>query len=214
MEKLELLKKVLIVEDHSLVRKGVIMLLENSGMEVEGAENGAVGLKILSNKKFDLVITDLEMPVLNGFDFTKEVKRLYPDQKLVVLTMHEEIVFVKNLIELGIDGYLHKNIEPTELILAIKKVLAGKTYFTQEISSKLIQDMIVKKRKNQIAQTLSERELDILRLLIDENTVADIADKLSISPRTVENHKSNIMEKFGAKTMIGLVKKAYDQKLI
>jgi len=208
------ISNILIAEDHTLFRKAMISLIGGFGMRIQGVDNGAEGLELLSKEKFDLVITDLEMPILDGYKFCKEIKKLYPNQKIMVLTMHESIKFIKALIELGVDSYLIKNIEPDELELAIREVLQGRTYFPQVITAMIIQDLVVNPKKSKAMQSLTERELNILRLLIEEKTVAEIAEEFEISPRTVENHKSNMMEKLNAKTMIGLVKKAYEEKLI
>ena len=115
MQQKEVVMNILIAEDHTLFRHAMIGLIGTFGMRVQGVENGAEGLKLLSKEKFDLVITDLQMPVLDGYQFCKEIKKLYPSQKIVVLTMHDSIKYVKALIELGVDSYLIKNIEADEL---------------------------------------------------------------------------------------------------
>jgi DNA-binding NarL/FixJ family response regulator len=198
--------KILLAEDHTLFRKAMINLLQTFGMQVQGAEDGVEGLLMLSKEKFDLVITDLQMPKMDGGEFCLEIKRLYPDQRIIVLTMHDSFKFVKFMIEVGVQGYLIKNVEPDELEIAINEVLKGKTYFPQDITAMLVQGLIIKPKKAESAPSFTERELHILRLIAAEKTVAEIAQELFISPRTVESYKLKMIEKANVKSTIGLVK--------
>jgi DNA-binding NarL/FixJ family response regulator len=195
------------VDDHTLFRKAIVNLLSNFGYAVEEASDGKEALAMLNNRSFDLVVTDLQMPVMDGYDFTKEALALFPDQKVIVLTMHDSYRYIKALIELGVKSYLTKNIEPTELQFSIEEVLKGKKYFQRHVMELIVHNMAL----NEISlPEFTDRELLILRMIADEKTVAEIASELSISTRTVEAHKLKMLEKAQVKSTIGLVKKAVE----
>ena len=201
---------LLLVEDHNLFRKAIRRLLESFGYKVTESANGLEGLKVLEKENFDLIISDLEMPVMNGYEFTVKMKESRPDQKIMILTMHDSYKYIKALVELDVDSYLIKNVDLEELQFAIRSVLDGRKYFPRYVMELLVHSM----GSNQsLLPKFSERELEVLRMIAAEKTVAEIAAQLSISSRTVEAHKLKMLEKARVKSTIGLIKMAAEEGL-
>lgn len=205
---------VYIVDDHTLFRKAMVNLL-TTFKEVESvkdAENGKELLTLMRKEIPDVVVVDLEMPVMNGVETCEAILSKYPHVKLIVLTMHDSEKYVLHMIELGVHAFLLKNADPDELERAIYAVVKNDFYHNQLVASILLKNV-----KNKISQRpdfrrtqLSDRERQILLLICGELTIREIGSKLSLSENTVRNHRANIMEKIGVKNTVGMVKYAYD----
>jgi DNA-binding NarL/FixJ family response regulator len=209
MEKIE----IIVADDHNLVREGFCSLLkQNTDYHVIAeAKNGEEVLELLTKLKPQILLLDLTMPKLSGMDVLAIIQEQYPDIKTIILTMHEETQYATKCIQKGAKGYLLKNTEPTELYQAINTVSAGGAYYTPNISNVLLSNLALNKTPNEL---LSEREKEILKLVIKGLSAKMVGDTLSISARTVENHKVNIMKKLKVNNTAELVSKAINEKLV
>jgi len=208
---------ILLIDDHEMVRKGLRALLErNKNYSVNAeAENGKEALLLLNKMSFDVILTDISMPVVDGIAFTKEVINAYPEQKIIALTMMDESIHIKQMLRAGASGYLLKNCGLEEITLAIDKVVEGEKYFTPKITMTVMDHFISQKKKEKHVERfpLSARENEVLHLIVKELSNQEIADRLFISPRTVEVHKRNLIDKTGSKNVAGLVLYAVNHQL-
>jgi DNA-binding NarL/FixJ family response regulator len=210
---------ILLVDDHKVVRDGLKFYFEDHDdyhITAE-AENGVDALSKLDSQQFDLIITDISMPEMDGMALMKEIRERLPEQPVIALTMLGESQHIKQMLALGVNGYLLKNSGEDEIINAIGKVISGDTYYSQEVTQILINDLSGKKIKPKTRLTLetplSDREKEVLKLIVQEYSNQEIADKLFISVRTVDAHKRNMLEKTGAKNIAGLVMYAVEHDL-
>lgn len=206
--------KIYIADDHTFVRKGMIRLLntfERIG-DVKEASNGKELISLVQNGAPNIVILDLEMPVLNGFDTAKHLVENHPEVKILILTMHTEEVFILNLMELGVHGFLNKNAEPEEVERALYAI-ADRDFYRNDIINLVLQNKI-KRHRNVGSTQLSARELEILLLICQELTPVEISKRLQISEKTFFNHRSNVLSKVNARGNVGLVKYAYQHGII
>lgn len=199
-----------LADDQRLFRYGMAMLLRDMAdvRVVLECANGEELLTALKTTPVDIVLLDLEMPVLDGIETTKRIKLEFPQVKVIILSTHDEDKFITHLMELGANGYMLKNAEPDEIDTAIRSVHAT-GYFFSELVSRIMLHGLVKKKQvkptfNEI-DPLSERELEVLRGICKELTTAEIAEKMFVSPRTVEFHRNNLLLKTGARNAAGLV---------
>jgi two-component system, NarL family, response regulator DegU len=206
--------KIYIADDHTFVRKGMIRLLntfERIG-DVKEAANGKELTMLVQAESPNIVILDLEMPVLNGFDCAKHLVENHPDVKILILTMHTEEVFILNLMELGVHGFLNKNAEPEEVEKALYAI-ADRDFYRNDIINQVLQNKI--KRYRHVGSTqLSARELEILLLICQELAPLEISKRLQISEKTFFNHRANVLSKVNARGNVGLVKYAYQHGII
>lgn len=203
--------KLILADDHKLFREGVRSILENVDeiQIVDEVDNGRALIASLRAKQTDLVILDISMPGISGIEACRLIHKEYPCLKILILSMHGEESFVHSAIEAGASGYLPKEIDHTELIEAILTIYKGGSYFSKDISSKLISSYLTKDK-----QHLTPREKEIIVLVCDGLSNKEIADKLSISVRTVDCHKNNILQKLGLKSSVDLVKYALKNELV
>jgi DNA-binding NarL/FixJ family response regulator len=202
--------KVGIADDHKIFRKGVILSLRQytNITFVFEAENGDELLKELETTQPDVVLMDLRMPGKDGIETTKEVSKRYPDVKVLILTMFEDERFVSHLMENGANGYLLKNADPAEIKKAIMEVMARGYYLNNFVNRVLLKKSANKTKAIPSLNSeivMSDKEKEVVRLLCMEYTAAEIAQKMEISPRTVESIKDRLMERFGLKNTAGLV---------
>lgn len=202
---------IIIAEDHRLFRSGLKFILEASNQYsvIGEASDGFELLSLLENKKPSLVIMDINMPRMNGIEATKHAMARYPDLKIIVLSMYDDMEYYNTLLDQGIKGFLLKDADNEEFFLALNKVLAGETYFSQEVLLN-----IIRKNTNIGSIKLSRREKEILELISQGLSNKEIADKLKISQRTVERHRTHLLEKTGSKNSIRLVIYALKHNLI
>jgi DNA-binding NarL/FixJ family response regulator len=214
--------KVVIADDHKIIRVGLRGLLEREkDIAVVGeAENAEDIEKLLADQAADVILMDIDLGEVDGIMATKRVKELFPSLQVLGLTMHEEPDYIIKMLEAGASGYLLKNAGREELLAAIHTVAKGDSYFSQKVSATLLQAVTRQKmaapevKKIQIQTPLSEREIEVLRLIAQEYSNGEIAEKLFISIRTVDTHRRNLLEKLQVKNTVGLVKYAISKGLI
>jgi DNA-binding NarL/FixJ family response regulator len=185
--------------------------------EISEASNGSELLENLANAKLlpDVILLDLRMPVMDGVEAQQKIRMLYPEIKIIVLTMEDDEQYILHLINEGVNGYLLKNTDPDEMEKAIQKVVEKGFYFSDDIS-KLVMKSLFSKEKHALTSNLdlNDRELEILKLICKEFTAAEIADKLNLSVRTIEGYRQKLLDKSGAKNMAGLVVFAIKYNLV
>ena len=196
---------VLITDDHSIIRDGLRSMLDNHAdiTVVAQASNGSEAIEYLKKHAVDIVLMDISMPVMNGIEATKIITRQFPLTHVIALSIHEENEYLRYMINEGARGYLSKDVARDELIEAILAVSKGKKYFTGSIFDKLTSGSV----SSQVP-LLTERETEILKLITSELTNHEIAEKLSVSIRTIDTHRRNILQKLKVKNTAGLVKYA------
>jgi two-component system, NarL family, nitrate/nitrite response regulator NarL len=204
-----------IVDDHQIVIDGLKSLLEghpNFIVKIESNHPEEME-NLLSNIKVDILLTDIMMPVMNGAELAKMVKTNFPDIKILALSMSGQGDLVNQMIDdSDISGYVLKNIGKQELVNALEKIATGGVYFSDEVLEEMIKASERKKTNDEVQLTV--REIEIIRLIEKENNNKQIADTLFISERTVETHRKNIFRKTKTSGLIGLIKYAYENKLI
>ncbi len=210
--------KIYVVDDHSIVRQGIIsMLSENSDYETLGeAANGHEFLRYLKDHKPHphIVLMDINMPVMDGIKCTYELSRYYPEIRVIALTMVKQNSHIKKMLQAGAMGYILKSGDKLELFKAIETVFKGESFFSQAVSNEVMINMSRFKKKSSEVIDLSKREKEVLELIANDFGNKEIADKLSISIRTVESHKQNLISKTKTKSIAGLVIYAIKNNLI
>lgn len=209
--------KLLITDDHQLVIDGIkLMIKDQADINIIGeAHNGQEAIDFVKEHELDIILLDLNMPEVNGIDACKAIKKLKPEVKIIILSMISETRMVKNLMKYGANGYLLKNSGQEEIITAIRTVYTGKNHFDQEIIEMMLNPSRQKEVKDEnLHPSLSRREKEILQLIIDEHTTAEIAEKLFISFGTVESHRRNMISKLGVRNTAGLVSAAYKYNIL
>ena len=215
-----MLKCILVVDDHAVVRSGLMSLLNGKhNMEVIGeAADGEEGIQAAQLLRPDVVLMDLNMPHgMDGLTATAELKRLMPDMAVLVLTMHDDDEYLFRAIHAGASGYILKSAPHEELLIAIRSVAAGDAYLYPTATKRLMSEYIERLKHGENTGTyesLSEREKEVLALIAKGFSNKEIAEQLIISVKTVESHKSNVMEKLGLKTRPELVKFAVKKGLL
>jgi two-component system, NarL family, response regulator DegU len=211
--------KVYIADDHTLFRKAMVNLMKTFDRvdQIKDAENGRELLALIKADKPDVVIVDLQMPVMDGAEVSEAIITKYPDVKIIILTMHDSEKFILHMMETGVHAFLLKNTEPEELEKAIYAVME-KDFYHNDLVAAVLRKNVKEKRSGQRPvfrqNDLTEREKEILTLTCQELTIKEIGQKLSLSENTVRNHKVNIMEKVGVNNTVGLVKFAYETGII
>ena len=210
---------ILLVDDHRVVIEGIKSALKEHGeFKVVGeVTDGLEAIKSVNSLKPDIMILDISMPGLNGVEVAKKIKQSIPDTKIVVYTMHSDKEFVIDLFKAGISAYVLKDDPLSDLILSLKAVEGGGTYFSTMAPTVLLRHMKELEEKDtseDLYNRLSLREREVFIHLAEGLSIKDVADKLFISPKTVESHKYNIMEKLQAKSIVELTKIAIKKNLI
>ena len=210
---------VMLVDDHRVVIEGIKSALkEYPEFEIVGeATDGLEAIKLANSLKPNIMILDISMPGLNGIDVVKKIKHSAPYIKIVIYTMHSAKEFVVDLFNADISAYVLKDDPLSDLILSLKAVTGGETYLSTMAPNVLLRHMKEQEEKElseDAYSTLSLREQEVFRHLAEGTSIKNIADKLFISPKTVESHKYNIMEKLQAKSIVELTKIAIKRKLI
>jgi DNA-binding NarL/FixJ family response regulator len=212
-------KKIIIVEDHRLFREGIIALLE-SNPEIEivcEAEDGFQAINCARDHKADLMLLDLSMPKLGGISVIKEIKRQFPEIKILVLTIHKSDQYVLETFEAGAEGYCLKDAGRNELRMAIESVLAGNTYLSPGISEQVLEGYMEGRKRlktKTVWDTVTQREREVLKLLAEGYQNKDIAELLHISVKTVEKHRANIIGKLDLHNTAALTAYAIEKGLV
>jgi len=204
-------KKVIIADDHTLFRQGLKLILEDiENIEVVAdVANGKELIEIADALDPDLIIMDINMPLINGIEASRILLKEKPDLKILVVSMYGDEQYYNSVIENGVKGFVLKDADNEELRTAIKEILNGKTYFSQELLLKLIRN-----RQSSALIDLTQREREILKMICKGFNTAEIAVKLYLSERTVENHRASILSKTGSRNSLSLVIYAYRNNLV
>ncbi|HBH25535.1 MAG TPA: DNA-binding response regulator [Cytophagales bacterium] len=205
--------KILLADDHRMFIEGISYMLREAGCEVVGiAQNGTEALAFLQQNDYpDLLMLDIEMPEMDGVEVAEKIKEEYTELKIIVLTMHDEPEFIRQMLKLGVDGYILKDAGKEILVEAVETVKSGKKYFGEKITENVFSGFTQPKS---IPTKLTQRELEIIRLIADQKTTGQMARELFLSKHTIETHRKNILLKLGLKNSAGLVKYAMKHGLI
>lgn len=189
--------RILIADDHSMVREGLKQLieLEEDIVVIAQAGNGKEAIEKIVEFKPDVVLLDINMPIMNGLEVLSYAKAKKLDTKILMLTIHNEVEYLFKAVEIGVMGYVLKDSEADVLIKAIRTIFAGETYIQPNMASKLFKKMNGKNEKAMTSSRLTRRELEVLKLITEGLLNKEIAHKLCISEKTVKNHVSNIFKK-------------------
>lgn len=184
--------------------------------QVWEVQHGKELIQLLAHQVPDVVLLDLEMPVMNGVETAEYILPRYPDMKIVVLTQHDSEKFMLHMLELGVHSFLLKNVDPDELERAILSVYEKDFYHNDLISSVMRKSISLRSEKPLFSKLgeLSDREKEIFRLICEEHSLKEISIKLNISEKTIHSHKANIQAKLGVKNTVGMIKSAYENGLL
>lgn len=202
--------KIVIADDYKIYRDGLkVGLSADDNLEVIAeADNGEELLKVLETFTPDVILMDLKMPVMDGMEATKLVRKKYPSMKVLVVSMYEDDKFIIHLMENGANGYLLKNAEPDEIRRSIYAVQENGYYFNDLVNKALLKKLVLKNNlKPSFNQNidLTEREQEVLKMICEEKTAAEIAKEIFLSPRSVEGIRQRLIEKIGVRNTAGLV---------
>lgn len=204
-----------LIDDHSIVRLGLKKILSRfDDLKIlSDFSSAAEALEQLKHTQPDVVLCDISLPEMDGIEFTKKAKNKHPDVKVIMLSSHKEEFYVLKAVEAKADGFLHKDVLENELLEAIKRVHQGGNFYSQDISQIIINSFVNGGDKPSIPQ-LSTREKEVLHFLVEGLSNKEIADKLFISSKTVDNHRANILKKLNLKNNVQLVRFAIEHKLV
>ncbi len=201
-----------IIDDHQMLIDGIkALLLNESDFEIKGeALRSEEAITCLKKANIDIVITDINMPEMNGIQFAHAIRRIKPEQKILALSMFGDKAIITDMIDAGVKGYILKNTGKKELVTALKEIAKGGTYFSEEVSTEInrIDDSIDKR------YILTAREREIVKYVAQGLSHTEIGEKIHISPRTVDTHRTNIMRKLEVHSIAELIKLAMQLKLI
>lgn len=211
--------KILIADDHELVRSGLRSLLRGTRgfFVIAEAPNGKDAVRLAASHKPDVAILDISMPVLNGVEAARLIKRNNPATKILILTIHESEEYVQRLIQAGADGYVLKNADKKELRTAVRAVMDGKSFISPSVAKLIVTEFTKRARgrtSSRPGDVLTPRETEVLRLIARSKTNKEIAARLFLSVRTVNTHRTNIMQKLDIHETAGLVRYAIQIGLI
>ncbi|MFA5672391.1 MAG: response regulator transcription factor [Synergistaceae bacterium] len=211
--------RVILADDHKLFIEGIAgMLSAVEGIEIAGkAHTGKDALQMTLDKKPDLVVLDITMPDMYGIEVTRKIKANLPDVKILILSMHLDLRMIIEVLQAGADAYTLKDSEPSELITAVKNVLAGKMYLSSKVIKLLVRDYISKHSvplSLEQLKDLSARERQVLRLISESKSIKEIAEELHISRSTADTHKANLMRKLGCENTNELIRFAMREGIV
>jgi DNA-binding NarL/FixJ family response regulator len=210
---------IVLADDHTILRAGLRALLTaDSNFEVVGeARDGREAVRCVEKLGPDLLLMDLSMPRMSGMDAIREIKKRYPETKIIALTVHKTEEYLLTTLKAGADGYVLKDATHAELILAIKNVMSGKSYLSPGVSEKVIEGYLEGKKGSRSLsswETLSQREREVLKLIAEGYKNKEIAEDLCISLKTVEKHRANLMKKLDLHNAAALTIYAVDKGLV
>lgn len=208
--------KVLLVDDHQIILDGLKSLLSNSGEIIVAGEanNGREAIRILELISIDVILMDIDMPILNGIDTLKEIVKRGLSVRVIILSMHQEAGMIKSLMNIGAHGYLLKSSSQEEVTNAICKVAGGQSYFSPEVTLSLLNKPQNNLHFNQQTELLTDRETEIVRLIAEGFSNKEIGSKLFISHRTVDTHRTNLMKKLDVSNIAGLISYAIKNGIV
>ena len=210
---------IVLADDHTILREGLRALLTaDSNIEVVGeARDGREAVRCVEKLGPDLLLMDLSMPRMSGMDAIREIKKRYPETKIIALTVHKTEEYLLSTLQAGADGFVLKDATHDELILAIKNVMGGKSYLSPGVSEKVIEGYLQGKESNRSLsswESLSQREREVLKLIAEGYKNKEIAEDLCISLKTVEKHRANLMKKLDLHNAAALTVYAVDKGLV
>lgn len=210
---------VLIVDDHPMVRDGIRGMLESANkyfhFEVDEAEGGREAVAKAKTIAFDVAIVDYQMPEMPGDEVVRDMLRYNPQLKILAVSNYDQLAYIQKMMVAGARGYVLKNIEPPELVRAIKTIWNNEPYYSHEIAAKLLSaGRMAKDKKKRNKYGLTPRELEVLHWITKEKTNEEIAAKLFVTKRTIDTHRQRILAKVQARNTAGLIKAAYELNLI
>jgi DNA-binding NarL/FixJ family response regulator len=211
--------RVLVIDDHTIVRDGICSLLALAGdIDVVGeAANGRDGLEKVGKLLPDVVLTDMAMPIMDGLEAIRRIHKEFPDINILVLTQYDDKDHVFPAIQAGANGFISKTAASSELTSGIRAVFAGASYLSPSIAKLFVEDHQrgpLPERKNDPYEQLTDREREILKLAVEGYKTRQIAEMLAITPKTVEGHKTNLMNKLGIHNTLELVKYALKRGIV
>ncbi len=208
--------KILVADDHAMIREGLRRILDATGkLEVcAEASDGKQVIEVLGQALPDVLLLDLSMPGTNGFDLIKRIKREWPDLPVLVLSMHDEEQYALRAIQAGALGYLGKENASTQLVNAIEKVASGRPFISDKVAEQLAMSAMPGAAKGKAHDELSNREMQVLQVLVDGKTVSQIAADLNVSVKTVSTHKSRILGKLRLNSLAELVRYSIENGLV
>lgn len=206
------MKRIIIADDHSFVRLGLIQILKDEypSAEIKEAEDGEVLIKEVMKQHWDLVISDLDMPGRSGLEALEQIKLIQPNLPVIILNIYSEDLYAVRALKAGAAGYLNKNAAPYELIKAIERIRLGKKYITPEVAEKLLEQQ----DEGKAHERLSNRELEIFKMLAMGKTITQISETLSLALTTISTHRSHILEKMGLSSNAELTRYAIAHQII
>lgn len=209
----KIMTKIMLVDDHDLVRTGVRRLLEdNPDLEIVGeACSGEEAISLVRELNPDVVLMDLNMPGIGGLEATKKIKHLSPQVRIIIVTMVDDTMFPQRLLKAGASGYLTKGAKTEEIMRAIRDVMVNKRYVSPDLALRMA--TAVDDNKSPFAG-LSERELQVLMMLMEGQRVSEISNSLFLSPKTISTYRARLHEKVGVKTDIELTRLAIEHGII
>ncbi len=203
-------KNILLVDDHSIIRDAMKLYFQDHtkyNISAE-AESGEEALNLLKNQSFDIIITDISMPNMDGITLCKKIKEIQPSQKILILSMFNESSYIKQVLSLGVNGYMLKTSRKDEIFKALDTIDNGQNYVSEKVTQTIIESLKHRKKPTKrltVEAPLTSREREILSLIVKEYSNHEIAEVLFISVRTVDAHKRNLLDKTGCKNIAGLV---------
>ena len=211
--------RIILAEDHTILREGLRALLSaDPAFEIIGeAQDGREAVRCVEKLEPNLLLMDLSMPRMSGMDAIREIKKRYPDIKIIALTVHKTEEYLLATLQAGADGYVLKDATHDELVLAIKNVMGGKSYLSPGVSEKVIEGYLDGKESNRSRspwETLSQREREVLKLIAEGYKNKEIAGDLCISLKTVEKHRANLMKKLDLHNAAALTVYAMQKGLV
>jgi DNA-binding NarL/FixJ family response regulator len=211
--------KITIADDYKIFRDGLkVSLSQDENFEIIGeADNGEDLIASIEINKPDVIIMDLKMPIMDGMEATQIIRKKYSDIKILVVSMYDDDKFIIHLMEIGANGYLLKNADPAEIIKAIHSVYENGYYFNDIVNKALLKKLVlkgnIKPSFNQNVE-LTERELEVLKMVCEEKTATEIGKEIFLSPRSVEGIRQRLIEKIGVRNTAGLVMFAYKSGIV
>lgn len=208
--------KIAITDDHQIVLQGIHTMLEGiDEVTIVGLyNNGTQTLEFIGTDQPDILLLDINLPDINGIQLCKKLKQVYPKLKIIAISNYDEVSFIKRMLSNGADGYLLKNTDKLELLSAFKVVLENGKYIQRDIEKKLLNESLGMNTSKGFLVKLTRREKEVLAAIAEELTTQEISEKLFVSVKTIETHRTNIMSKLGAKNSVGIIKKAIEKGLL
>ncbi len=204
---------ILLVDDHDLVLQGLKRIIESSLPEISVISTAMTGREALEKSgPFDVYMLDVELPDMNGLELVQHIRDRYPDSRIIINTIHEEIWFIKNIMRHNVNGILFKSIDSEKVVEALRRVIAGNTYYCR--NAERVRRMLHRNTSGGRSCSLSARELDVLKHISDGKSTSEIADELCLSINTVETHRRHLLDKLGARNVADLVMTAVSEGII